>query len=258
MSNTVLHLPRNTAGRDLLVGDIHGCVSLLEQELERVGFDPETDRVIAVGDLVDRGPESELINFLLLQSWFYSTLGNHDVSCAARLIDPEHWQHWETPYSHPWATSLEEDHLGDIQRHIARLPWVIEIDTVVGLVGVVHATVPEIFSDWASFKRELDGPRALELRGEAVWSRTLHRLSRSTELGSSEDEATDAAYHLDGVAHVVHGHSPADDYTIHRLANRFWIDCGAYEAAGRPDLAARLARPPRMTLVDAMEPGSPL
>ena len=50
----------NNKGRDYVVGDIHGCFSLLSKELYEIGFDEKTDRLFSVGDLVDRGTESHL------------------------------------------------------------------------------------------------------------------------------------------------------------------------------------------------------
>ncbi|MBL2109540.1 serine/threonine protein phosphatase, partial [Klebsiella pneumoniae] len=40
-----------------VVGDLHGCHTLLMNELERVSFDPLCDLLISVGDLIDRGAE---------------------------------------------------------------------------------------------------------------------------------------------------------------------------------------------------------
>ena len=49
----------NRAGRDLVVGDVHGCFWTLDRALSEFGFDPSRDRLFAVGDLVSRGPRSE-------------------------------------------------------------------------------------------------------------------------------------------------------------------------------------------------------
>ncbi len=46
---------KNSSGRDFVVGDIHGSFGALEQLLQRLNFDPDCDRVFAVGDLIDRG-----------------------------------------------------------------------------------------------------------------------------------------------------------------------------------------------------------
>ena len=46
------------AGRDFVVGDVHGCFRTVENALRRVGFDPGCDRLFSVGGLVNRGPNS--------------------------------------------------------------------------------------------------------------------------------------------------------------------------------------------------------
>jgi serine/threonine protein phosphatase 1 len=74
-----LRLPRNANGRDLVVGDLHGHRSLLEEELARLGFDPARDRVLSVGDLINRGPESLATLALIEEPWFHAVLGNHEL-----------------------------------------------------------------------------------------------------------------------------------------------------------------------------------
>src|SRR3546814_19725952 len=72
------HLPANTAGRDFIVGDLHGCLDLLQVELARIAFDPTRDRLFSVGDLTDRGPDSMGCLRLLREPWFYAVPGNHE------------------------------------------------------------------------------------------------------------------------------------------------------------------------------------
>ena len=40
------------------VGDIQGCFDALTELLSKIQFDPNKDHLIAVGDLVNRGPKS--------------------------------------------------------------------------------------------------------------------------------------------------------------------------------------------------------
>lgn len=54
----VRRFDRKPLGRDLIVGDAHGCFTKLQASLDAVGFNLERDRLFSVGDLVDRGPES--------------------------------------------------------------------------------------------------------------------------------------------------------------------------------------------------------
>jgi serine/threonine protein phosphatase 1 len=73
----------NTAGRDFIVGDLHGCRSMLDALLAQVQFDTETDRLFAVGDLIDRGDDSQACLDLLREPWFFSALGGHEAMLLA-------------------------------------------------------------------------------------------------------------------------------------------------------------------------------
>jgi serine/threonine protein phosphatase 1 len=86
------YLPENTAGRDFIVGDIHGCTELLGKILLHVNFDKTVDRLISVGDLVDRGPDSIAALQLLGKPWFHAVLGNHeDLTRGSLLLFLRQW-----------------------------------------------------------------------------------------------------------------------------------------------------------------------
>ena len=74
-----LRVAANAKGRDFVVGDLHGHRSLLEKALDQLAFDPRCDRVLSVGDLVDRGPESLATLALIEEPWFHAVLGNHEL-----------------------------------------------------------------------------------------------------------------------------------------------------------------------------------
>ena len=69
--------------RTLLIGDIHGCYHELQDLLERAALSAD-DRVIALGDIVDRGHESPAVVDFFRQRWdaseynARSLLGNHE------------------------------------------------------------------------------------------------------------------------------------------------------------------------------------
>lgn len=70
---------------DYVVGDIQGCYDELQLLLESVSFDSRSDRLLAVGDLVNRGPQSlEILRFCReLGDSFATVLGNHDLHLIA-------------------------------------------------------------------------------------------------------------------------------------------------------------------------------
>lgn len=50
--------------RTIIVGDIHGCYRELVKLLDKVKFDTSSDRIISLGDLMDRGKQSyEVFDF---------------------------------------------------------------------------------------------------------------------------------------------------------------------------------------------------
>lgn len=87
---TVRHLEKNENGKDFFIGDLHGALDSLLFMMEVVGFDKTKDRIIACGDLVDRGDNSMGCLDLLLEPWFFSVFGNHEEFCLLGFKDYSH------------------------------------------------------------------------------------------------------------------------------------------------------------------------
>jgi len=70
------------------IGDIQGCFRTFQRLLERIEFDPQRDRVLLVGDLVNRGPQSaDVLRWAIRNDRAVrAVLGNHDLHLIARVL----------------------------------------------------------------------------------------------------------------------------------------------------------------------------
>ncbi len=77
------------ARRRIFIGDLQGCREEFEQLLEVLRYDPASDDLHPVGDLVNRGPDS--VGCLRLARALGATpvLGNHDVHLLRQRRDPQ-------------------------------------------------------------------------------------------------------------------------------------------------------------------------
>jgi serine/threonine protein phosphatase 1 len=65
-------------GRIIAIGDVHGCFQELDELLQRLA-PRKDDRLIFLGDLVNRGPDSNKVIDLVRQYNGFSLLGNHEL-----------------------------------------------------------------------------------------------------------------------------------------------------------------------------------
>jgi len=200
----------NSVGRDWVVGDIHGCFSTFDCLLEDLDFDPSCDRMFSVGDLVDRGPESHRVTEYLAQPWFHAVLGNHEQYLIdAEAGDLEQHAVWRANggdwfFEHP----VHEQQA--IRRAVTALPYVRQVQTHLGPVGIVHGDVPAK-QTWSEFVvGATDGNEMA--RETALWG-------RGRALGR----------HVKGVAGIYRvycGHTP-QWRGVRVIENVYCIDTGA-------------------------------
>jgi hypothetical protein len=91
-----------------VVGDVHGEIDALRSLLQHLGYShdgkhPKGRRLVFVGDLTDRGPDSpsvvDLVKSLVDSGRAQCVLGNHDLNIL--LGDRKHDNHWF--YGEEWA-----------------------------------------------------------------------------------------------------------------------------------------------------------
>ena len=204
---TLLKFGPNYEGRDFVIGDLHGCYELLMERMDEVLFDKTKDRIFAVGDLVDRGPNSMKCLKLLFEPWFHSVRGNHEDMMFKGTLeqDAESFQCW---IMNGGAWHLEE-RAKDIDVFDTfmttcrmRMPLAIEVELHGGdHVGILHADAPKTW-DEESIKKNVFNT----LWGRDRWSKQ------------------DASL-VEGITHIYVGHTP--NKGIQQYGNVFYIDTGA-------------------------------
>lgn len=205
---------KNWSGETYFVGDLHGSLSLLEQELERVGFDKEKDILFCSGDLIDRGERNFDTLKLLDEDWFVCCIGNHEQMMLDHF-DGKTGDYYPTSYGE-WLIreKYDKSELEHLVAKVRKLPVAIEIDTGDERIGIIHAEVPDM--DWntvAEISTESTNEyftSSLNHYNVAIWSRTI--IKSQTRMDVSNIDI------------VVHGHTPVRHATS--LGNRVYIDVG--------------------------------
>lgn len=198
----------NTAGRDFVVGDLHGCYDLLMLALDKLSFNRERDRLFSVGDLIDRGEQSEQCLKLLNEPWMHAIAGNHEQMFIDMLKSYENQLHF-LKNGGKWV--LEADLAGFEgfeawqQYWAGRLSALHRAATIMlpsGMkIGLVHAECIE--DRWQDLS---------ESGNDVIWGRFRIRHMISSNIR--------------GIDHVFCGHTIVKRPTT--LGNTTYLDTGAY------------------------------
>lgn len=220
--NLFKHFEKNAEGKDFVVGDLHGCFDLLEEELSKLNFNKETDRLFSVGDLVDRGDQSELSIDYIAYPWFHTVAGNHEIMACEYYehdIKSRIWNQQNYRYNGgKWFIDLPEDRKKQFADIFRSLPIMIEIETEKsGLVGLLHASCPvndwyELINMFSSIPENAEDEHSLNiLIGNCIWDRKRIYDPDTTI--------------IENIDKIFHGHTPVKEVVI--LGNRWYIDTGA-------------------------------
>jgi serine/threonine protein phosphatase 1 len=242
---SLVRLPPNTSGRDWFVGDVHGEFAMLHRALAAAKFDPAKDRLIGVGDLVDRGPQSfETLEFFARQPWAVSTLGNHEVMALRGILGASRGY----LSREIWRCVLTRQQQREAVRFIEQMPIALEVPLADGrVIGVVHAELPPQ-APWSVVEKakvveeEFHDESESALLACLLWSRRHFQLALSARYDprakTTDWEARLRAALLllpiPGVDLVIAGHSVLEaDFRPLQAANRLWIDTGSGYRNGR-------------------------
>ena len=186
-------------GFTFAIGDIHGCLSELQDMLGQIEDQAPSGHVVFLGDYIDRGPASREVLQLVMagprrEGWRWTALkGNHeDLMVQAYANGGADWARWVENGGHETLESFGGSVPADILAWCAGLP-VIQVDEY---RIFVHGGVDEAMP--------LDGQREHDL----IWKRY-----RGKETGYFWGR------------HLCHGHTPVTGNPM-TIDSRTNIDAG--------------------------------
>lgn len=245
-------VPVNTAGRDFVVGDLHGCFDQFQMFLNFINFDPSVDRVFSVGDLVDRGPKNWQCLNLLNEPWFHAVKGNHEDMMAGYLGG---WDKGNHGSAWPMNGGLwNEDECLDLSELGAWVDTIASMPVVITVPGEFHVLHADLWDDGTPitndkltdvFKVQRMTLRTLGRREQiGLWGR-----DRFGYIGTSDPSPQTIAEVIDQCADVNNddlwpifvGHTPMNQPT--RLGKLFNIDTMAFAVGKRPWCGLTFAEP---------------
>jgi hypothetical protein len=190
--------------RTIIIGDVHGCAAELEQLLKVVGW-TQRDRLVFVGDLIARGPDSVGVLNLYRASGAVAVMGNHE----ARMLRAREARAQGTrgprlgPAHYRLLHQLSEADWSLIQS------FPLHLDLPAHGVRIVHAGIV---------------PR-VPFEQQDPW--TLMHIRSLTSDGQPSDRVGDApwAAHYEQGPHIVFGHNSRLQLQMHRNATGLDTGC---------------------------------
>ncbi|HFZ8994370.1 TPA: metallophosphoesterase [Citrobacter freundii] len=189
-----------------VVGDLHGCHSLLLEKLSEIGFDSTRDLLISVGDLTDRGKENVACLTLLKKPWFRAVRGNHEQMMLDCLLYDGNEAYW-IMNGGGWFFALEselEQQVRALLPKVAALPLIIEVATQDEKYVICHADYPD---DSYAFGKPVN-------KDEVIWNRK--------RITAADGERVKT---ISGADRFIFGHTPLRAPL--QRANQYYIDTGA-------------------------------
>lgn len=204
-----LKFEQNNSGKDYCVGDCHGEFLRLSAMLKAISFDESKDRLFSVGDLCDRGPNSDQVLNWLEQPWFHPVAGNHE-QLLIDASDPLNSNAEATLFINggQWFFGLPFDKQKEISFAFSSLPVMIEVQVGNKVFGIVHSDV--LANDWNKTREELVY-NEFHTKSHVQWDRNRQNF---------EDE-----HPVSGLDFLLVGHTPIEHAKI--LGNVINLDSGA-------------------------------
>lgn len=141
-------------GRTIFIGDVHGCLPELKEMIRRLK-PRSSDRVILLGDLINRGPDSADVVRMVYDAGYECLMGNHEYEYLMRFrVEPKY-------------RKLHEQLGDELHRWVEARPLYLETDDFIavhaGMAPGMHPsrTPPEILLNirtWDGSGGDLNNP----------------------------------------------------------------------------------------------------
>ena len=193
-----------TDQKTFIIGDIHGCLDMLKNLMDKIAWSPDKDRLIFLGDYIDRGEDPKGVVDYILDLTRRSSLveclkGNHEAMLLDFLTGRDRFMFiinggWKTLESYGMYESREDDSAISSEHRVfyESLKLYIELEDYY----VVHA----------GFKPGLDIKKQTE--DEMLWIRKSF-VSSDFDFGKK----------------IIFGHTPFKEPLI--MQNKIGLDTGA-------------------------------
>jgi serine/threonine protein phosphatase 1 len=197
--------------RAFVIGDLDGDLHALKQALNNVNFDPQTDHLFCLGDIIDRGEQSYELFQYLEEIDAFMVLGNHEHFMLESVIskDPKAQDIW-AKNGGKWHSAIPENDLMEMCFKLLTKPLSILLKYQGHNIGLSH-TLPQ---SWGWNNYPADKTEVIE---SLLWNRDVVKKRRLLK--------------NDGVTFSIHGHNSTQ--VSFWISNSYHIDTNYY---GRPTI----------------------
>ncbi len=218
-----VHVDMSHFRRVLVAGDVHGSFHLLEEQLAALQYNPASDALVLLGDLIDRGINSNAALEWIDKPNVFRVRGNHE-EIAAMVADGTADKKWALKSGASWLYEHEPDDRKRIAVRLNDAPCALQVRTPGGRdVGMTHADCP---SEWAWVREVLEQPEHPQhaaMINHCIWRRSV--IQGLLENAQATNGKPRFRAQVTGVDHLFHGHTIIAQPFAHD--DRSWIDTGA-------------------------------
>lgn len=125
--------------RTIIIGDVHGCYEELIELLEKCHYDLENDRLIFLGDLINKGPYSRKVVNFVMEGGHECIQGNHERGFLNSLVNPQFFKRGFKKFFESYESKKERER---VIEWMENLPLIIEDKDFICVHGGLQPHLP--------------------------------------------------------------------------------------------------------------------